>query len=300
MDPYLNTALTSYISDRIGFRNQFILGYTVLYDKIFHEMKHPTYTYGKDGYVFFHMGQNTEYSRFHDDYIAMILQIKEYCDDRDIPCYFMFEPSKVSVLKQYLPAGVNYNRDWVDKMLQKMRDMGIKVVDNTELLSTLEANGTVVFNKKYNAGHWNDLGAYYGVNHLLGAMKNDGLNISENDINDFEVSEKLETTLQVSEFPIKEKEPIIDTHVGDKESLYDLYAAEVERHPSFQGFSYYINDEKKNSPKLLIFQGSYMNGMGYKFLSNAFSEYIAVHDYQNTINFDYYYKFSSDIIACNL
>ena len=33
-----------------------------------------------------------------------------------------------------------------------------------------------------------------------------------------------------------------------------------------------------------------MNEMGYKFLENSLGEYIAVHDYQNVINFDYYYN----------
>lgn len=33
-----------------------------------------------------------------------------------------------------------------------------------------------------------------------------------------------------------------------------------------------------------------MNGYEYKYLMNGFSEYIYVHDYQNIINFPYYYN----------
>ena len=47
---------------------------------------------------------------------------------------------------------------------------------------------------------------------------------------------------------------------------------------------------QEKTPKLLIFQGSYINGKGQKFLAHAFREYIGVHDYQNLINFDYYYN----------
>ena len=43
----------SYINDRIGFRTEAIDTYTELNDKVFGMMVHPTYTYGKDGYVFF-------------------------------------------------------------------------------------------------------------------------------------------------------------------------------------------------------------------------------------------------------
>ena len=44
-----------------------------------------------------------------------------------------------------------------------------------------------------------------------------------------------------------------------------------------------INEDRKEegAPKALVFQGSYMNGMGYKFLENSFGEYISVHDYRN-------------------
>ena len=33
-----------------------------------------------------------------------------------------------------------------------------------------------------------------------------------------------------------------------------------------------------------------MNGMSYTFLENSLGEYIAVHDYENVINFEYYYN----------
>ena len=46
----------SYIKDRIGFRSKSIDLYTELNDKLFGEMVHPTYTYGKNGYVFLKLG----------------------------------------------------------------------------------------------------------------------------------------------------------------------------------------------------------------------------------------------------
>ena len=48
--------LNSYVKDRIGFRSGSIDLYTELNDKLFGEMVHPSYTYGKDGYVFFKLG----------------------------------------------------------------------------------------------------------------------------------------------------------------------------------------------------------------------------------------------------
>lgn len=48
-------AVDNYVSDRIGFRTEAIDAFTWLNDKLFGEMIHPTYTYGKDGYIFFKM-----------------------------------------------------------------------------------------------------------------------------------------------------------------------------------------------------------------------------------------------------
>lgn len=48
----MSGAIENYINDRLGFRNQMILGYTILNDKLFGKMVHPTYQYGQNGYVF--------------------------------------------------------------------------------------------------------------------------------------------------------------------------------------------------------------------------------------------------------
>lgn len=66
----------------------------------------------------------------------------------------------------------------------------------------------------------------------------------------------------------------------------------MEGNPSYRGFGYYQNTKMLNegAPRTLVFQGSYMNSYGSKFLSNAFSEYIHVHDYQNVIDFAYYFN----------
>ena len=101
-----------------------------------------------------------------------------------------------------------------------------------------------------------------------------------------------QTSLQASEFPINELVPVIQPQTEFNNDNYDLYNDELERHPTFQGFGYYVNEtrEAEGAPKALVFQGSYMNSYGYKFLANAFSEYVLVHDYQNVIDFSYYFN----------
>lgn len=290
----LTEKIEDYVNDRIGFRNEMITAYTVLNDKLFNKMVHPSYSYGKQGYVF---GAglttvNNQFSDFHQSFANMVKEIENYCKERNIPFVFVFNPAKPAVLNEYVADGVNYSRVWAEKFLKTIDEYGINYVDNTVTLKNAYNQGEVVFNKKYDANHWNDLGAYYGVNAILNNLKTQMPNIHINTLDEFDITQILQTSLPVSKFIINEKVPKFTPINGDIEYIAKEYQSEIEFNPSYTAFGYYINEARKegSSPKALVFQGSYMNGMGYKFLANSFGEYIYVHDYQNILNFDYYYN----------
>ena len=108
---------------------------------------------------------------------------------------------------------------------------------------------------------------------------------------ELEISEVLRTTLPVSKFPINETEPDINikdmTLVDETDRWSSIY-----RDRSFAEFGYIVNEKRKSegAPRALVFQGSYVNGFGERFFSNAFGEYIYVHDYQNVMDIDYYFS----------
>ena len=284
--------IENYVQDRIGFREEMILAFTMLNDTLFGKMVHPTYCYGKDGYIFLNIEPNVHYGEYHACFAEMVKQIQTYCEKRNVPFLFAFEPLKNSVLKQYLPRGVNYDNDWVKTFLRTLREKNINYIDNTVVLIQKTLSGEVVFNKKFDAGHWNDLGAFYGVNNILTAMREQVSTIHVNSMNEFTVTQNLETSLLVSEFPIHEYVPAFSFKYIAEENKTNLYVDELERSTQYRGFSCFINNErrKQGCPKVLVFQGSYMNGMGNKYLRNSFGEYIAVHNYQNVINFPYYFN----------
>lgn len=295
----LTEGIESYVEDRIGFRDDMIYGYTVLNDRLFHEMVHPTYMYGKDGYIFSKVGMNISLENYHLVFADMVKQIQDYCTERNVPFLFVFEPEKAALLTDKLGAGIHYNDDWVSQFEQALDERGIHYIDNSDVLQDKLDAGEQVFNKQYNAAHWNDLGAFYGVNYMLETMKKDDPGIHVNEKDEFDIEQKLNTTLLVSEFPIHEYEPVFYNHAEliDKTKAYD---AEVKRNENHRHFEYVVNEErlKNGSPKTLVFQGSYMNEMGYKFMENSLGEYIAVHDYQNVIDFDYYYNiFKPDYVV---
>ena len=94
----LTDAIEDYLQDRIGLRDEMITAYTVLNDRLFHEMVHPTYEYGKDGYVFGKTGNNVVFSDYHVQFADMVEKIQTYCEERSIPFVFVFDPSKSTVL----------------------------------------------------------------------------------------------------------------------------------------------------------------------------------------------------------
>lgn len=282
--------MENYVNDRIGFRNEMIYGYTVLNDKLFGKMVHPSYSYGKDGYVF-GAGVSTDirYGEFHEVFADMVKEIQDYCEERGISFLFVFNPAKPAVMTEYLAEGINYNREWVDQFIAELGKRGIHYLDNTETLKKAKESGETVFNQKFDANHWNYKGAYYGTNAMLEELKKEIPEVHMNTNQDIEWKEEKKDSLLVSKFPIDEKVPVaqIDVELEDKTGQF---VNELELDENYNAFGYYVNSLRKEEggPKALVFQGSYMNSYGTGFLSNAFGEYIYVHDYQNILNFPYY------------
>ena len=288
----LTENIENYVSDRIGLLYEIILSYTILNDMIFEKIVHPYYVYGKEGYVF-GAGRSVYpgYSEYHEVFADMVLKIQDYCTERNVPFLFVFEPAKPAVLTQYLPEGENYDREWVDLFLRALDVRGVNYIDNTVILKEKTAEGETVFNKKYDANHWNDLGALYGTNQILAAMREKIPQVHVNGEEDIVYDEILETTLPVSEFPIEETVPSIWVNMSC-DSLTEEYKQELSLNENYDAFEYYMNQERleEGAPRALVFQGSYLNIYGYKYLENGFGEYIFVHDYQNVIDFPYYFN----------
>lgn len=288
----LSKNIEDYVNDRIGFRNNMISAYTVLNDAIFGKLVHPSYSNGKDGYVFgAGITTSNNFGEFHIAFADMVKSIQDYCRSRDVPFLFVFNPAKPAIYEDKLANGINYNREWVDAFFDELDKREINYLDNTITLKELSDLGIEGFNKKYDANHWNVIGAFYGTQKMQEQLKEEIPTVHVNTPSEFSFSKTLETTLPVSNFPIYEYVPEVELNITYMD-LTDNYFSEIELHPVFKGFNYYVNEDRRDegSPKVLVFQGSYMNSYGYKYMINSFGEYVVVHDYQNVINFPYYYN----------
>lgn len=291
-DGDLTQNIQDYVNDRIGLRDEMILAYTLLNDRLFDKMVHPSYVYGKEGYVFgAGLDVETQYTEFHEAFADMVKKIQDYCDERNVPFLFVFNPAKPAVMTEYVPTGINYNRDWVEQFFDALDKRGVRYLDNTAVLREKFEEGIMVFNQKYDANHWNDWGAYYGTQAMLEELRKDLPSIHITQTEELNISETLETSLPVSEFPINEMVPVI-TVKTPVQNISGVYSKELELNPSYKTFGYYVNQTRleEGAPRALVFQGSYMNVYGYKYMANSFGEYIHVHDYQNVMDFSYYYN----------
>lgn len=212
----LTDNIENYISDRIGFRDEMILSYTVLNDRLFGKMVHPSYVYGEEGYVFGAGLSNITYGDYHEAFADMVKQLQVYCADRDIPFLMVFNPAKPAVVTEYIPEGKYYNRDWVEQLMVALDDREINYLDNTQTLREAYLAGETVFNVKYDANHWNELGGYYGVSAMVKRLQEDISTIHLTTKDELTISQKMETTLPVSKFPIEEYVPDISIDMAMK------------------------------------------------------------------------------------
>lgn len=277
-----------YFKDRLGFRSQMINFYTVLNDRLFHEMIHPIYEYGRDGYVFFRFGKETYDEEFIDLFCRYLSQVQNYCKQRGVKFLYCLNPAKVSVYSQFLPVWYPYEGRFHLLMIDALEKYGVHYIDNVAFLQ--EKSKTVqVFNPKYDAGHWNDWGAFYGTNHLLEEIAKDYPAVRQHEVGDFDIDTIVEKSLPVSLFIVNEKVPDMKQRNWEIVYIGDQYNG-IYRHPKHQAFTA-LQTDNPELPDVLFFHGSYYNGNDrVKFYQDRFHRVVGVHNYENFLDFDYYFN----------
>lgn len=281
----------NYFNERIGFRDEMIQSYTLLNDYLFGELLHPAYRYGQNGWIFTNRMDTPMYNEYHKSFVSMVKSVADYCEVRGVPFLLVLEPQKQDVYSEYLPIGVNYDNSWATELRADLDKLGIRYVDNTDTLIREKQRGEEVYNPKYDAVHWNDVGAFYGCNAILSELNKTFPEIKTNQPEQFGWGEVLKTSLLVSKFPIDEMVPKVSVPLDSVENLTNKYKDELKLDKNYHSFTYNVNAIHENDlPRVLVFQGSHMNDKGGKYLAYALGEYIAVHNYQNIIDFPYYFN----------
>lgn len=289
----------SYINDRIGFRDNAISAYTSLNDDLFHEMVHPTYEYGKDDYVFFKLGMNSRDTEFIDEYVLFLTKIQNYCFEKNVPFIYVINPSKTTIYSQYLPSGYNYRNSNMDYFVHKLNELNINYIDNTSLLLE-KSKKEQVFNRQYDAGHWNDLGAYYGINNIIKKMQEYYPKIEINSLDMFNKNTLTAASLLVSKLVFNENNPQYTLKNDISSNIINVsenYANSIKLDTNYKTFSFRKNENANNDIRAMYFQGSYLNTR-VQMTWPSVKECVNIHGYQNVIDFDYYFNiFQPDIVV---
>lgn len=293
----LANSLSVYVEKRIGYREEALTLYQQINDKLFSIMDHPTYMYGEEGHVFFkgepfirdfqHLNLDADYA---EEFAQGLSGFQAYTHEKGADFLYFYIPNKETIYPEYYPKGVEVYGDVsrTDQILQALDEKGVAYYFAKDVM--LEAKKTTLVNNvKYDAGHWNDNGAFACIQHLytLLQQKHPQLEVLEKE--EFNIRQVVMKTLQVSDFEINESVPeysLKQTTAIDKTEEFRAQA--VISYPD-NYVAHYENPDCPDQPKLLIFGDSYLEGMDH-FFTNHFSEYTYIHRYNvyNQEFFDYY------------
>ncbi|MBR5359909.1 MAG: hypothetical protein IK123_03370, partial [Lachnospiraceae bacterium] len=285
-DPTLsnNTEVEAYLNDRIGFREQAIEAYTVLNDKLFHVMVHPLFMYGKEGHIFYkeptyikgyqHMNTDEEYL---DTFVEFLSATNNYLKDKDIEFLYFLCPDKKTIYPEYFPDSIHVNESnpgITDYMKEKLDKTDVDHIIPVDELRKAKSE-KVVYNKLYDATHWNEDGAFIGhklIDERIREYYDDVKPLTEDDYDKTTVHED---TLDVARFSIDEDVPhyaLREDRSSDMTSY--LYGSLECEDDTF--FSHFTNPECGNDRILLVFCDSYF-GNYHKFYQDRFKEVYFVH-----------------------
>ena len=289
----------SYLNDRIGFRTSMVNTYTSAMDIMFDNLIHPSYEYGKDGHVFLKLPENNVPLSFQETFSSFIKDFQEYCNERGIKFLYTLEPNKSTIYPEYLPEGYNRSTENLDYFTELLQEKGVNFLSNVDSLleakESPEYENVLLYDRKYDAGHWNETGAIVGFSAIIDRLNELDNRVGSFDINNYEEDTAINETLVASNFVINEETTVYNLK-GDNIVAVKDYEDEIYRDEKFRYFTHYKNLTNTDAPRLLIFAGSYFNNKE-KFITNNFSEVMKIHNYTNVIDYEYYINiYNPDIV----
>ena len=212
----------------------------------------------------------------------------------------MLLPDKKTVYPEYFPKTINIINEVsrTDQVLNALDKNNVNYYWAKDTM--LEGKKSVpVNNVKYDAGHWNENGAFWVLRELFDELKTKHPEIDALTEEEFNITEQLMTSLMVSHFRIDEPVPLYTL----KNSTAIEQTAQFSEGlilPSSEDkyMTRFINPECADKPSILVFHDSYLKGYE-KFFTNHFSEVTFIHRY-NLFNLEclkyYIEKTDADII----
>lgn len=279
-----------YVDDRIGFRETAINSYIELNDELFSVMVHPLFMYGKAGHIFYkdpdyiaayqHLNTDTQ---MLDSFVVFLEQTQDYLDEKGIPFLYFACPDKKTIYSEYFPDTIHVNENRVsvtDYLKEKLADTDVNyIMPIDELLAAKQDK--VVYNKKYDATHWNEFGAMTAHKLIDGQLQTwfDDVPALTEDSYDLEYVQV--DSLDIAKFPIDEKVPVYSLRQDTSGDATEYLLPCLDSYTN-TFYSHYMNEAAPNDRILLVFVDSYFASY-QKYYNNRFKEVYFVHRQ----NYDY-------------
>lgn len=276
--------IEDYVDDRVGFREQAIAIYTNAVDKLFGVMIHPLFMYGKEGHIFYkdpdyisaYQRLNTD-EEYLDDLTDFLVKTNEYLSKKNIKFLYYLCPDKKTIYPEYFPDSIHVKEDntpVISYMKDKLSKTDIEyVIPNEELLEAKKSQ--VVYNKMYDATHWNEFGSFLAHKLLDKHIQNWFDDVKPLTEDDFSLEYVKMTNLDTSDFPIDDDVPVYTLNVDTSEDATEYLEPALDINTT-TFYAHFMNPNVENGKKLLIFTDSYF-ATYHKYYNNRFSEVYYVH-----------------------
>lgn len=276
--------IEEYVNDRIGFKETAVGIYTEVNDKLFNVMVHPLFMWGEENHIYYkdkdyiaaYQRLNTD-PEYIDSMVSFLGKTNDYLKSKGIDFLYYVCPDKKTIYPEYFPKTVNVdmaNESVLEYLDEAMGKTDITYINPKEKL--LEAKkDLVVYNKQYDATHWNEFGAFIGHSLIDDHIRNTFEEVKPLDVNDYDIEMVTMTSLDNAKFTISDDVPLYslkDDRSGDyTELLKPWMECETDTF-----YTHHINPEVENNRILLVFTDSYFQA-AQKFYDNRFKEVYFVH-----------------------
>ena len=279
-----NAEVSAYIDDRIGFREQAIELYTTLNDKLFDVMVHPLFMYGKEGHIFYkdpayiaaYQRLNTD-EEYLDSFTDFLQETQNYLNEKNIKFLYFLCPDKKTIYSEYFPESIHANPanpSVIEYMRKDLNEKGIEyIIPDQELLAAKQA--AVVYNKLYDATHWNENGAFVGHTLVDEKVQQWFDDVKPLNQSDYSVEMVNMDTLDIAKFPIDEDVPVYSRIEDYSADMTELLKPWMQCYTD-TFYTHYVNGAADNGRILLVFTDSYFQAH-QKYYNNRFKEVYFVH-----------------------
>lgn len=285
-----NEVVSAYIDDRIGFREQAIEAYTTLNDRLFHVMVHPLFMYGKEGHIYYkdpdyiaaYQRLNTD-PEYLDKFSDFLRSTQDYLESKDIRFLYFLCPDKKTIYPEYFPDNIfvnTANTTVIDYMKGALNERDINYIIPYDELIAAKQN-QVVYNKMYDATHWNEFGAFVGHTLIDEKIREWFPDVRPLNADEYSLEYVHMDSLDIAKFPISEDVPVFTRIEDNAADMTELLKPDMQCNTD-TFYTHYVNNAADNNEILLVFTDSYFQAH-QKYYNNRFKEVYFVHRQ----NYDY-------------